>query len=250
MPQVMRRESTREAEGLPVGLEAGADLRRLEPPAPLSHPQRRVITETEPRADVLGVVGDRVHRPAHHQRDVPAPRRLAPLGLAATDMQHPVLPELRRRRIPAPVRDVELRHLRPAQPPPVDDLEHRRVPVGGQRPLPLRMHGAVHLVIGVVQEPLQLFPGERPRFRVPLVTVKVRDRVPLMTDRHRMRPVTEFPLAGSCPPVAAVAQVLAEQPQVHLVAANRRRGQAPLAHQRLRPLIDVRRPPAPRVLVR
>ena len=96
MPQGMRRESTREAEAFPVGLEAGVDLRRLDPPAPFGHPQRRVITEAEPRADVLGVVGDRVHSPAHHRRDVPAPRRLAPLGLAVTDVQHPVLPELGR----------------------------------------------------------------------------------------------------------------------------------------------------------
>ena len=71
-----------------------------------------------------------------------------------------------------------------------------------------------------------------------------------MADRHRMGTLPELLLAGSRPPVAAVAQVLAEQPQVHLVAADRRRGQPPLARQRLRPLIDVRRPPAPRVLVR
>jgi hypothetical protein len=36
-------------------------------------------------------------------------------------------------------------------------------------------------------EPLQFLAGKRPRFRVSLVVVQVRDRVPLMADRHLAR---------------------------------------------------------------
>ena len=135
------------------------------------------------------------------------------------------------------------------QPPGVNHLEQRRVPVGGQRPLAFRAYGPVHLVIGIVQEPLQLLAGERPRLRAALIPVEVGDRVPLMADRHRVHTWPELVLAGRGPAIPAIAEVLAEQPQVRLVAPDRRRSQPLLRHQRLRPLIHVRRTPAPRVLV-
>jgi hypothetical protein len=109
MPKTVGCQDRRQAHGITVGLEPGVDLRRLDPAAALGHPQRRVVAAAELRPDVLDIVGDRIHRPAHHRGDVPAARRLAPLGLAVADVQHPTPAELRRGRVPAPVRDVELR---------------------------------------------------------------------------------------------------------------------------------------------
>ena len=164
-------------------------------------------------------------------------------------MQHPVPAERRRRRVTPPVRRIQPRRLGPAQPPAVNDLEQGRIPVSGQRPLAPRADRPVNLIIGVIQEQLQLLPGKRPRLRPALIPVQVRDRVPLMADRHRMGARPELALARRGPAIPAIAQVLAEQPQVRLVTPDRRQGQPPLGHQRLRPLLHVRRAPVPRVLV-
>jgi hypothetical protein len=49
----------------------------------------------------------------------------------------------------------------------VDDLEEGRVAVGGQRALAFRPYRSVDLLVGVVQEPLQLLSRERARLRTP-----------------------------------------------------------------------------------
>src|SRR5664280_2831461 len=54
------------------------------------------------------------------------PRRLPTHRLAIADVQHPVPAELRRRRITAPVGQIELGRLGPSQPPGVDDFERWR----------------------------------------------------------------------------------------------------------------------------
>src|SRR5664280_483715 len=116
---------------------------------------------------------------------------------------------------------------------------------------PLRLacpHRAVDPTVGVIQKPLQLLPGERTRLRAALVIVQMRDRVPLVADRHRVHTPPELLLAGHHPPIPTVAQVLAEQPQIRLIPTNRRRRQMLLTGQRERPLIHLRRPPIPRVL--
>jgi len=87
-------------------------------PPPLGHPKCRMIHGTEPRTDVLDVVGDRVDGPAHHRGDVAPPRRLPAHRLAVTDMQHPEPTELRRRRVTAPVGQIQLRGLGAPQPQP------------------------------------------------------------------------------------------------------------------------------------
>ena len=244
----MRGQGLRQAERVPVGDEPGVDLRRLDPAAPLGDPQRRVILAAEPGPDVLDVVGDRLHRPAHHRGHVPPPRRLPLLRLAVADVQHPVPAELRGRRVAAPVRQVQLRRLGAAQAPPVHDLEQRRVPVGRQRALPPPPHRAVDLLVGVVEEPLHLLAGERPGLRVALVVVQVRDGVPLVADRHRVLPGAELLLARRRPAVPAVHEELGELPQRALVGADRRRGQVLLGGQVQRPLVHVARRPLPRVL--
>ena len=70
-----------------------------------------------------------------------------------------------------------------------------------------------------------------------------------MTDRHRIGARPELALARRGPAIPAIAQVLAEQPQIRLVTPDRRQGQPPLSHQQLRPLLHLRRAPVPRVLV-
>ena len=110
-------------------------------------------------------------------------------------------------------------------------------------------HRALDLLVGVVEEPLQLLPGERARFGIALVVVEVRDGVPLVHDRDRMHLRPELPPARRNPPVAAVTQVAVEQPQAALVAADRGRRQVLLGAQRQRPLVHMRRCPVPRVLV-
>src|ERR1019366_350500 len=103
------------------------------------------------------------------------------------DMQQAVPAKLRRRRITPPVQQVQLRGLGAPQTPAVDHLEQRRVAVGRQRTLTFASGRALNLVVGVVQEPLQLPPGKWPGLRAALVLTQVRDRVPLVTDRHRER---------------------------------------------------------------
>src|SRR5215469_4025703 len=55
------------------------------------------------------------------------------------------------------------------------------------------MPSAVNLLIGVIQEPLQLLAGERPRLRVAPAVVQVRDGVLRMADRHRVHPPARTP---------------------------------------------------------
>ena len=203
----------------------------------------------EPWTDVLHIVGDRVHRPTHHRRHVAPPGWLTAHGLAVTHVQHPEPAELRRRRVTAPVSQIQLGCLRPTQPPPIDDLEQGGVPIGGQSALALSLDRALDLVVGVVQELLQLLAGERSRLRIALVVVEMGDGVPLVADRHRVLARPELGLACGDPAVSTVAEVLAEQAQIRLVAPNRRRRQVLLPGQRLCPLLNVRRPPPPRVLV-
>ena len=133
------------------------------------------------------------------------------------------------------------------QPPAVDHLEQRGVTVSSQHPLAPGLHRPVHLVIGVIQEPLHPLTRQRAGLRAARIVVQVHDRVPLVADRHRER--AERLLARHRPPVPGVSQVLAEQPQISLVTADRRRRQMPLRGQRQRPLIHMRRPPLPRELV-
>jgi hypothetical protein len=83
--------------------------------------------------------------------------------------------------VPVPVRDVQLRRFRPSQTPPVNDLEQGRVPVCGQRSFPAAAGGVVDLIVGVIEEPLQLDPGEGPTAWVSLVLGQMSGGVPFVT---------------------------------------------------------------------
>jgi hypothetical protein len=88
-------ELLRELQRVAVGDEPGVDLRGFDPAAPLGHPKRGMVLTAEPRPHVLHVVSDCLHRPVHHRQYVPAPGRLALLGLAVADEDVPGLVELR-----------------------------------------------------------------------------------------------------------------------------------------------------------
>ena len=199
MPQAVR--PTAPAAGpahRPVGREPGIDLRRaVIRAAALGHPQRRVSGAAEPRPDVLQRSRPPPPPPSPSPRPrcgaaAAAPHRLADSGRAAcrtgrtpgrpgsaASPPHPASPPLG-----AP------------QPPPVDHLEQRRVPVGSQPPFRLAAHRAVHLVIGVIQERLQLLPGQRPPLRPALMVGHMRRGVPLMEHLHRPRPDPLLALAS------------------------------------------------------
>jgi hypothetical protein len=247
VPKAVRRQGFGQLERVAVGDEPGVDLRRLDPPAALGQPQCRMILAAELGPDVVHVVGHRLHRPPHHRGHVASPGWLPAHRLAVAHVQHPVPAELRRRRVAAPVGHIQLGRLGAAKRPGVDDFEQGGVAVGSQCPLALGPNRPVDLIVGVVQEALQLVPRERAGLRVALVVVEMSDRVPLVADRHRER--AERLLALDRPPVPAVGEVLAEQPQIGLVATDRRRSEMLLTGQRLRPLVHMRRSPAPRVLV-
>ena len=249
VPERVRGQLGAQPERVAVGDEAGVDLAGLDPPAAFGHPQGRMIGTAETGPDVLHVVGHRVDGPVHDREHVAPARRLAPGGLAVADVKHAEAGELGRGGVGAPVDEIEFGRLGAAQPPAVDDLEQGGVAVGGQCTLAFGGNGALHLIVGVVQEPLQLFSGERPGLGVALVIAQVRDGVPLVADGHRMGADAERLLARQSPAVAGVGEVLAEEPQVDLVAPDRGRGEMTFATQRQGPLLDVARPPTPRVLV-
>ena len=84
VPKTMRSKAFRQPKRIAVGDETGVDLRRRDPAAAFGDPHRRMLLAAEAGPDVLDVVGDRLHRPAHHRRHVAASRRLPAHRLAVT----------------------------------------------------------------------------------------------------------------------------------------------------------------------
>ena len=96
------------------------------------------------------------------------------------------------------------------------------------------------MIIGGVEERLQLGPGQRPPLRPALVLGHVRRGVPLVEHLHRHRPGPLLALAD--PPVAGIAHVVQEQRQRPLIRADRRMRPPARGHPRL----GLRRRPLPR----
>lgn len=111
----MGHKGFRQFQIVPIGLEPGVDLWWFEPSAALGHPQRGMVDTAEAWPDVLDVVSHRVHCPAEHRQHGAAARWLAALGLAIADVQRPVPVELRRGRVAAPIRQIELGRFGPAK---------------------------------------------------------------------------------------------------------------------------------------
>ena len=246
MPQAVRHQLGRQLQRLPVGGKTLLDLTGPQPPAPLGQPQRRMTGKAAARPDVDHVVLDRLHRPRHHGADRP-PLRRRPMGrLTPPDLQLPELPQLRRLRIAVPVGDIQLRRLSAPKPPPIHHLEHRGIPVGGQRPLAAQPDRLVDPVIGVIEEPLQFLAGHRPPVRVAFVIHQMRGGVRLEADLHRMR--AEPGLALLSPPVLRRDQVALERPDRVMMIADRGLRLARDAGQISGPVIQMGSRPVPRVL--
>ena len=90
-----------------------------------------------------------------------------------------------------------IRGLAAAQPERVGDLEQRRVAERAQPPLAARAADPGDLLIGVIEQALQLINGERPPGRVALGVLGVHGDVPLVAHLDRVRPE---PLLALAPP--------------------------------------------------
>lgn len=164
------------------------------------------------------------------------------------DMDRAIAAERRRSRRRAQVRHVEADGFGAAQPPPVDDLQQRRIPERGQRPLAAQPGNTPHLGIRVIEPRLRLIGRQRTTARVTLIAGDMPGHVPLRADLHRMRP-KPF-LALSHPPIARIAHEPHEQPELDLIAADRRR--RPRLRTRAQPrreILQITRTPLPRILI-
>ena len=222
----------------PPGREPVIDLAGRDPPAPLGQPQRRMAARLIARPHLADVLRQRLRRPRHHGGHRPPPRRAAPHRLAVPHVADAQPAELRGRRVDREVSHVEHRRLPAAQPPPVDHLEHRRVTERGQPALARRRRRPLDVIVGGVQERLQLGPGQRAPLRPALVLGRVHGGVALVA--HLDRPGADLLLALRDPAVPRVAHVPEEDRQRALIRADRRMRpparRDPLFHLRGRPL--------------
>jgi hypothetical protein len=143
----------------------------------------------------------------------------------------------------AEVGDVEHAGFVASQPTPVGDLEQGGVAEGGQPALAPGRTDPGDLVVGVVEEGLQLIQGERALDRVALGLLDVHGGVPLVHHLDRVGAEPRFALAG--PAVGGVGQVDAQQPDRFLVAAQGGAAQSADRAQIAEPLVQQRRAPGP-----
>ena len=172
------------------------------------------------RADLLQVLLDHLHRPVEHGQHVAPSRRPARHRLAVADAERPERSERRRVRVAREIDHIQLRALLAAQPPRVHRLEQRRVAQRRQRPLAPQRAPARHPRVAVVEERLQLIARQRPAPGVRLELRHVHDQVALIDDL--LRPTAQPLGADRHPRIAAIGQVVAEQPDRDLVLAQRR----------------------------
>lgn len=118
--------------------------------------------------------------------------------------------------------------------------------MAGQRPLAAPANGPLDLIVGVVQEQLDLLTRHRAPLGPALVVDQVREGVPLVTHLDWVDAETGLTLGG--PLVVRRGDVVAEQPQRGLIATDGRLRTLQLRRQVHRPLIDMRGCPLPRVL--
>ncbi len=130
--------------------------------------------------------------------------------------------------------------LRPAQPPAVDHLEHRRVAERLQPALAPAARQLLDPVVGRVEERLQLGARQRPPLRAALVVGDVRRHVLVVADPARRQ--ADPLLALGDPAIPRVARVVTEHSDRALVVAHRRVRPATGGD----PALQLRRRPRPR----
>ncbi|MEV4895111.1 hypothetical protein AB0K48_37610, partial [Nonomuraea sp. NPDC055795] len=130
-------------------------------------------------------------------------------------MKQAIVAELGSLRIAAEVGDVQHPGLVAAQAVAVGDLEQGGVPEGRQPALAAAVSRLGHLLVGIVEEALQLIDGEGPLLRSGLDLLNVGCGVALVDDLDRV--CAEAFLADRHPVVGGVDHVLAERAQCILV---------------------------------
>ncbi|WP_177240150.1 hypothetical protein [Streptomyces monashensis] len=146
-------------------------------------------------------------------------------------------------RIAAEVDGVQHPRLVAPQPVGVRGLEQHRVPEVGQPALAAAGPDAFHLLVGMVEERLQLGPGESPLGGVGLVVLDVHGSVPLVHDLHRVDAEPFF--AGGRPLIERVGDEVAEGSDGLGVGADRRPREITQSPQVTEPLVHHRRRPLP-----
>jgi len=147
-------------------------------------------------------------------------------------------------RVAAEVGHVQHPHLVTTKPIRVGGLEQGGVTEGRQPALAAGGADAGDLLIGVIEQRLELVEGERPPGRVAFGLLHMRGGVPLVADLHRMRPEPAFALGR--PVVGRVGDVSAEQPHRLGVGTQRRAAQLTYRPQIGAPLVEQLRTPHPR----
>jgi len=122
-----------------------------------------------------------------------------------------------------------------------------RVPKRRQPALAAQISDPGDLVVGAVEEDLQLLAGERALARVLLVLLVMAGAVPVVHDLAGVR--AKCLLTDGVPAVAGVGEVVAEQPQAVLVGADGQATQVVLRTEVAEELVDVTDRPRPRHLV-
>jgi hypothetical protein len=188
------------------------------------------------------------HRPRENGEDAAPLRRASLVCLAPANVEHAPVAELGSVGIGAEVLEVKHHDFTPAQPPGVRSLEDGGVPEQRQPGLARPLPGLGHPIVRVVEERLELHLGQRPQRWVALLLCGMDGGVPFEADLGGMG--SEHSFAYVVPEIPWVGDVLEEEADVPLVAADRRQGRRLGAASHLRrELLEVQGPPGPGVLI-
>jgi len=144
----------------PIG-EPVVDVSQPDSALAFGGPQHRPVGQPEAREHFFDVLLQDWPSPVEHRQHCPSARLGAATRLAPSDVAHAVATELHRFGVSGEVMEIEHRRFTTAQAVGIDDLEQGRVAVQGQPALPLRGACEVDVKIGVVEQRLDLDPGQR-----------------------------------------------------------------------------------------
>jgi hypothetical protein len=191
------------------------------------------------RPDLAQPLLDDLDGPVHDRQDAAPLGWTAPGRLAVAHSKDADVVELWRLGIGPEVVDVQHGDLPAAQAPRVGDLEQGCVAERRQPALAAGVPRSGDLVVGLVEQPLQLRFGERPADRVAFIVAAVAGGVPGETDLDGV--AAEPPLALVDPAVAAIRQISEKRPDCAFVAADGRADPLVLVAQVACPFLKVLR---------
>ena len=195
--------------------EGGVDPVLTDQGSPLGGPQAS-SSDCSVRPDVLHPLGQYLGRPVEHGEHTSPSGRAALGRLAPPDLAHPD-----RRRTPGRS-GLELKSLvssiadlPPAESPPIGDLQHGGVPEGRRPALLGPGTDGVHIIVGRVEEGLELHPGQRPAPGATFVLGGVGGQVLRATDLARSG--AELGGARERRAIGRIAQEVAERTDSELM---------------------------------